>query len=209
MKIFVTCNKNLLGDNNPAASALSMSDGAEVPAVFTLPDTALTRCGRPFFVPNFAEPCSYSVHLLVRICRLGRSIPERFAYRYYDAMTVGVLFSAGGLWSECRAKGLPWELSVGFDGAACMGELVPTGDGAAEWPAAVRLDEDGEMVVTGAPLEAADGVDRQIARISQFYTLRQGDLLYAGSIGHPLPARIGTQLTGWMDGRQVLSFKIK
>lgn len=210
MKVFVACNKNFPEGNNPAGPTLTMNDGAEMPAIYMLPDTALTRCGRPFFIPDFADPCTCSVHLVVRISRLGRSIPERFAYRYYDAMTVGVLFSAQRLWQECRAKGLPWELSTGFDGAACMGELVLTGEEPAVWPDVVRLDEDDRTVLTASPQEEMSyTVHQLIAHISRFYTLRQGDFLYAGCIGHPVRARLNTQLAGWLDTKKVMSFKVK
>ena len=108
-------------------TAFPAFDKAEGPVVFSHADSALLKDGKPFFIPEFAEPCTYQVELVVRICRLGKSIPERFASRYYDGVTVGIAFTAHGLLERfCRA-GYPWDLATGFDGAAAVGNFVPTG----------------------------------------------------------------------------------
>ena len=104
-------------------------DGAlykpEKPVIFTKADSALLKDHKPFFIPDWSEQVDYETELVVRICRLGKSIPERFAHRYYDAVTVGIDFTARDLQREARAKGLPWEICKGFDGSAVIGEWVP------------------------------------------------------------------------------------
>ena len=98
---------------------------SEEPVVFSRADSALLKDGKPFFIPDFAADCRCQAELVVRLSRLGKSIPERFAYRYYDAVTVGIGFTAGALLERCRREGLPWELATGFDGAAAVGRFAP------------------------------------------------------------------------------------
>lgn len=96
----------------------------EKPVVYTLTDTALTKDGKPFFIPDFASPCTFQMSLVLRISRLGRSISPRFAHRYYDALTAGVMFTAQNLFEYCVSHSLPWEMAKGFDGAAALGRFV-------------------------------------------------------------------------------------
>ena len=93
----------------------------EEPVIFTKPDSALLKDGKPFFIPDFTKQCDYEAELVVRICRLGKNIAPRFAYRYYDAVTVGIDFTARDLQRKFRKEGLPWELCKGFDGSAVVG----------------------------------------------------------------------------------------
>ena len=99
----------------------------EEPVIFTKADSALLKDRKPFFVPDFMGRIDYEAELVVRICRLGKSIPQRFAHRYYDAVTLGVDFTARDMQRRLREKGMPWELSKGFDGSAAIGEWVDIG----------------------------------------------------------------------------------
>ena len=96
----------------------------ETPVVFTKADSALLKDRKPFFVPDFMGRIDYEAELVVRISRLGKCISQRFAHRYYDAVTVGIDFTARDLQQKLRAEGLPWELCKGFDGSAALGDLV-------------------------------------------------------------------------------------
>ena len=87
----------------------------EEPVIFAKPDSALLKDGKPFFIPDFTKQCDYETELVIRICRLGKNIAPRFAYRYYDAVTVGIDFTARDLQRKFRREGLPWELCKGFD----------------------------------------------------------------------------------------------
>ena len=97
----------------------------ETPVVFTKADSALLKDRKPFFVPDFMGRIDYETELVVRISRLGKGISQRFAHRYYDAVTVGIDFTARDLQQKLRAQGLPWELCKGFDGSAALGEWIP------------------------------------------------------------------------------------
>lgn len=210
MKIFaIHHNNNGCECNKSEQSAfISYSESGRASVFYTLPDTAVTRPGRPFFIPDFAEPCAWELHLVVRICRLGKNIPVRFAYRYYDAMTVGVLFSAQTLLDDCRRNGLPWEIATGFDGAACMGDMSMLNE-KGKWPEIISLKENGVLRQSGSLTGIEDTIDFWISKLSQFYTMRQGDLLYTGNVGTPAIAKMDSQLTGWLDDEEVMTFKVK
>ena len=184
----------------------------ELPVIFLKADSALLKPGKPFFVPDHLGRIDYEAELVVRICRLGKNIPERFAHRYYDAMTVGIDFTARELQQQARRAGLPWTLCKGFDGAAVIGEWV----GLSEHHVCFRLDKNGETVQQGCTADMFYSVDQLIAYISQFFTLKTGDLLFTGTPSGVGPVSIGDRLEGWIEGedenqspRQVLKLNCK
>ncbi len=178
------------------------------PVIFTKTDSALLKDGKPFFIPDFTERCDYETELVVRICRLGKSIPERFAHRYYDAVTVGIDFTARDLQERLRSEGLPWELCKGFDGSAAIGRFVPVN------PATIqdlhfRLDIDGETVQRGHTADMLFRIDEIIAYVSRFFMLRQGDLLFTGTPAGVGPVRIGQHLEGYLEDEKLLEFNVR
>lgn len=183
-------------------------DGAlykpEEPVVFTKADSALLRTGKPFFVPDWTAQVDYEAELVIRICRLGKGIPVRFAHRYYDAMTVGIDFTARDLQREARQKGLPWTVCKGFDGSAVLGDWVPKEELPPVQGLHFRLDLNGQTVQQGHTADMLYGVDELIAYLSRFFTLRTGDLLYTGTPPGVGPVQIGDHLEGWLEGRKVL-----
>ena len=186
---------------------------AEVPAepvIFLKPDTALLRTGWPFFVPDFSQEVHYEAEVVVRICRLGRSIAERFAQRYYDAVSVGIDFTARDLQRELRAKGLPWELSKAFDGSAAVGQFVPLEElGGDVQRLDFSLSIDGREVQCGHTADMTHTVDQIISYASQYFTLRTGDLIYTGTPAGVGPVCPEQHLEGFLQGRKVLDFHIK
>ena len=189
------------------------------PVIFTKADSALLNQGKPFFVPDWSERIDYEAEVVVRICRLGKGIPERFAHRYYDAVTVGIDFTARDLQQRAKEKGQPWTISKGFDGSAVIGEWVPLTGVSGEKPAPsgetttlrvdnlhFHLDVNGQTVQRGWTADMLFSVDRLISYISQFFTLRTGDLLYTGTPAGVGPVHIGDHLVGWLEDRKVLDF---
>lgn len=178
--------------------------------IYTVPDTALLRNGNPFFIPDYAPRCVMEVQLVARICRLGRYISPRFAYRYYDALTVGVAFTALDLFEQLRASGAPWDISKGFDGAAAVGTFkeVDEKDRLATRPH-LRLDIDRNTELEVNTENMMNSIENLIAEISKFYTLRQGDLIFTGSTGISSVARMNTHVDAFLDGECLLSFNIK
>lgn len=180
----------------------------ETPVVFLKADSALLKPGRPFFVPDHLGRIDYEGELVVRICRLGKSIPRRFAHRYYDAVTVGIDFTARDLQREARQKGLPWTVCKGFDGAAAIGEWM-TLSGLETAPLLLRLDRNEETVQCASTADMLYGVDELIEYISQYFTLKTGDLLYTGTPAGVGPVSVGDVLEGYIDGRKLLEVRCR
>lgn len=188
----------------------SVDDSADRnPVIFTKADSALLKDGKPFFLPEFMGQVDYETELVVRICRLGKSIPERFAHRYYDAVTVGIDFTARELQKKLREEGQPWEICKGFDGSAVIGEFVEKEKFLDIQGIHFNLDIDGKTVQEGCSADMIHTVDRLIAYISQFFTLKTGDLLYTGTPAGVGPVAVGNHLEGYLEGRKVLDFHVK
>ena len=181
----------------------------EEPVVFLKADSSLLKDKKPFFLPEELGQVDYETELVVRICRLGKSIPQRFAHRYYDAVTCGIDFTARDLQRKCREKGLPWTLCKGFDGAAVIGEWVPVEKFRDIQAIHFHLDINGTTVQEGCTSDMLYGVGELIAYISQWFTLKTGDLIYTGTPMGVGPVHIDDHLEGWLEERKVLEFNVK
>lgn len=200
------------------------------PVVFTKADSSLLKGGRPMFLPDDLGRIDYETELVVRIGRLGKSIPERFAHRYYDAVTVGIDFTARDLQQRLRNEGKPWELCKGFDGAAAIGEWIPvdelptTTDGRPDVQALhfhlditrVKHDDgksetgkDKQTVQEGCTKDMVFTVDQLVSYISRWFTLRTGDMIFTGTPAGVGPVYVDDHLEGWLEGRKVLEFNVK
>ena len=179
------------------------------PVIFSKPESALTRDGKPFFVPDFAERFDYETEIVVRINKLGKNIAERFAHRYYDELTVGIDFTARDLQGKLRSEGLPWEICKGFDGSAAIGTFVNKAELPDIQNLNFRLDIDGQTVQKGWTGDMIFSVDRIISYVSQFFTLKTGDLIFTGT-----PVGVGAVhenqlLEGFVEDRKLLELKVK
>lgn len=182
----------------------------EEPVIFTKADSALLTRGRPFFIPDFTQRCDYETELVVRICRLGRSIPQRFAHRYYDAVTVGIDFTARDVQERLRAKGLPWEICKGFDGSAAIGRFVAKESlGKDIQDLSFHLDINGTTVQSGHTADMIHTVDEIVSYVSRFFTLKTGDLIFTGTPAGVGPVHIDDHLEGWLEEDKVLEFNVK
>ncbi len=181
----------------------------EEPVVFTKADSALLTNGKPFFVPPFTRRCEYETELVVRICRLGRSIARRWAHRYYDRVTVGIDFTARDLQQRLRSQGLPWEISKGFDGSAVVGEMVRKEELPDIQDLHFRLEKNGETVQRGHTADMLFRVDEIVSYISQFFTLKMGDLIYTGTPAGVGLVKEGDHLAGYLEDRKVLEFNVR
>ncbi|MGP1435100.1 MAG: fumarylacetoacetate hydrolase family protein [Phocaeicola sp.] len=179
------------------------------PVVFMKPDSALLKDSKPFFLPDFSNRIEYETELVVRINRLGKSISERFASRYYDAVTVGIDFTARDLQQELVADGRPWEISKGFDGAAVIGDFIPVDKLPEIQQLEFNLNVDGKTVQRGDTSDMIFHVNKIVSYISRFYTLKMGDLLYTGTPVGVGPVSIGQHLEGFLEEKKVLDFYIR
>ena len=205
MKIFAI-GMNYAQHNKEMSGALYKP---EEPVAFLKADSSLLKDKKPFFLPEELGRVDYETELVVRICRLGKSIPQRFAHRYYDAVTCGIDFTARDLQSKCKEKGLPWTLCKGFDGAAAIGEWIPIEKFRDIQAIHFHLDINGKTVQEGCTSDMLYQVDELIAYISRWFTLKTGDLLYTGTPMGVGPVHINDHLEGWLEERKVLEFNVK
>lgn len=174
------------------------------PVIFTKADSALLTRGKPFFVPDHLGRIDYETEVVVRICRLGKNIPERFAHRYYDAATIGIDFTARDLQRRASEAGQPWTISKGFDGSAAIGEWVEKEKLPDIQRLRFHLDINGQTMQDSQTSDMLYRVDEIISYISRFFTLKTGDLLYTGTPAGVGPVHIGDHLEGWLEERKVL-----
>ena len=180
------------------------------PVIFMKPDSALLKDGKSFFLPDFSREIHYETEVVVRICRLGKHIAPRFAHRYYDAVTVGIDFTARDLQRAFRAAGNPWELSKGFDNSAAIGTFIPLDRlGGDVQQLDFHLDIDGREVQRGRTADMLHRVDDIIAYVSRFMTLKMGDLLFTGTPAGVGPVAVGQHLQGYLGEENVLDFYIR
>lgn len=190
-----------LGKSNP--------DGAH-PTIFLKPETAILKDNKPVYIPDFTTQMEYEVELIVRINRLGKGIAEKFASRYYAEVGLGIDFTARDLQKKARTEGEPWDLCKGFDGSAPISEFIPLSDiGVGIENLHFRLDIDGKRVQEGFSGNMIHSVDSIISYISEFYTLKIGDIIFTGTPEGVGAVHIGNHLEGWLEGRKMLDFYIK
>ena len=205
MKIFAI-GMNYAEYNKSLHETLSVS---EEPVVFTKADSALLKDHKPFFIPDDMGKIECEAEVVVRICRLGKTISERFAHRYYDAVTVGIDFTAREIQQKLREKGLPWDLCKGFDGSAALGEWVQKDKFLDVQRLRFHLDINGKTVQEGCTSDMLFTVDRIISYISRFFTLKTGDIIYTGCPAVCGPVSINDHLEGYLEDRKVLEFNCK
>ena len=181
------------------------------PVFFLKPDTALLRNNDPFYIPSFSQEVHYECELVVRINRVGKGIAERFAHRYYDQVGLGIDFTARDLQREAIARGLPWERAKGFDHSAALSpEFIPLAElGGDVQSLHFTLEVNGQTRQRGDTSGMLFSVDRIIASVSQYMTLRMGDLLYTGTPAGVEPVRPGDNLRAVLEGRELLNFDIR
>jgi 2-keto-4-pentenoate hydratase/2-oxohepta-3-ene-1,7-dioic acid hydratase in catechol pathway len=179
------------------------------PVIFSKPESSLNRDGKPFFVPDFAERFDYETEIVVKINKLGKNIAERFAYRYYDELTVGIDFTARDLQEKLKEKGLPWDICKGFDGAAAIGEFVNKSELPDIQNLNFRLDVDGRTAQTGWTGDMIFTIDQIISYVSKFFTLKTGDLIFTGTPVGVGPVSENQLLEGFVEDRKLLELKVK
>ena len=204
MKI-IAVGMNYANHNKEMQHSLSLSE----PVIFMKPDSALLKDGKPFFIPDFSSELHYETEVVVKINKLGKNIAEQFAHRYYKEITVGIDFTARDLQHELRKKGLPWEICKGFDGAAVTGEFVPLTETGDIRDIHFHLDIDGKTVQEGHTADMLFSVDRIIAYVSRFVTLKMGDLIYTGTPAGVGKVETGNHLQGYLNHRKTLDFFVR
>ncbi|WP_299675492.1 fumarylacetoacetate hydrolase family protein [uncultured Tenacibaculum sp.] len=180
----------------------------ESPVIFLKPDSAILPKNIPFFIPPFSNEIHYEVEVLVKINKVGKHISSKFAHKYYDTVGLGIDFTARDVQAVCKEKGLPWEKAKAFDGSAIVGQFFPKEDFDLE-NLSFQLQKNEEVVQDGNTSSMLWKIDELIAYVSQYFTLKKGDLIFTGT-----PAGVGKVeendiLTGIIDGKQSFQIKVK
>ncbi len=204
MKI-IAVGMNYAAHNKELHHTLELTE----PTIFMKSDSSLLKDGKPFFIPDFSSEIHYETELVIKVDRLGKNIAERFAHRYYHEVTVGIDFTARDWQRRLRAQGLPWELSKSFDNSAAIGTFIPLAEAGNVNDLSFRLDLNGETVQEGHTREMLFSVDRIIAYVSRFFTLKIGDLIYTGTPAGVGPVHIGDRLEGYVGDRKLLDFHVR
>lgn len=179
------------------------------PVVFHKPDTALLLKGQPFFIPQFSEDVHYEVEVLVKINRIGKHIQPQFAPKYYDEIGLGIDFTARDLQAQLKVKGLPWEKAKGFDGSAVIGQWINKNELPPVDQLQFELIKNDTIVQQGNTALMLWKIDELVAYVSQFFTLKIGDVLFTGTPAGVGPVAINDRLIGKLESRELFSIKIK
>lgn len=181
----------------------------EKPVFFIKPETALLKKNQPFFYPEFTRDLHHEVELVVKINKIGKHIQEQFAYKHYEEVGLGIDFTARDLQSEQKKKGLPWEIAKAFDHSAPIGEFIPKKELGDLQNLNISLRKNEDIVQIGSTADMIFSIDRIIAYVSQFVSLKIGDLIFTGTPEGVGPIGIGDRLTGFIGEREMFSFDIK
>lgn len=179
------------------------------PVFFLKPDTALLPKKMPFFYPEFTKDLHHELELVVRISRLGKHIPVERAHTYYDEVGLGIDFTARDLQQECKEKGLPWEIAKAFEHSAPISEKFISMEKINLNESSFELKKNGESVQIGHVKDMIFSIDQIISYISQFMTLKIGDIIFTGTPAGVGPVNNGDKLEGYLNGERLLVVDIK
>lgn len=180
------------------------------PVVFTKPDTAILRNNAPFYLPDFSKDIHHEVELVVRVCKEGKNIEEKFAHKYYDAIGVGIDFTARDLQQKAKEKGLPWDIAKGFNGSAPISDrFIPVSELKDLKNINFSLLIDGQLKQTGNTSLMLFSFDYIIAYLSKFFTLRTGDLIFTGTPKGVAAVKAGNVLSAYIENEKLLEFEVK
>ena len=173
------------------------------------PDSAMVIANRPFFYPDFSQNVHHELEVVIRIDRLGRSIEEQHAHRYFSEIGLGVDFTARDLQSEMKKKGLPWEIAKGFDYSAPVSEFSPVSDYKDLHNLSFRLNLNGSTVQEGNTSQMIFSFAEIISYVSRFMTLKTGDLIFTGTPAGVGPVAINDRLEAFLEGKKLMDFPVK
>lgn len=180
------------------------------PVIFTKPDTAILKNNAAFYYPDFSTDIHYEVELVLRISKEGRNIEEQFSHKYYDAIGVGIDFTARDLQQKAKEKGLPWDIAKGFNGSAPVSDkFIPVGQFKNLSDINFKLTIDGTTLQEGNTGLMLFSFDYIVAYLSKFFTLRKGDLIFTGTPRGVGPVSIGNVLEGYIENEKLLRCEIK
>lgn len=180
-----------------------------VPVIFMKPDTALLKDNKAFYHPDFSQDIHHEIEIVLKVCKEGKHISEKFAANYYDEIGLGVDFTARDIQSRHKEKGLPWELAKAFDGSAPISSFIPKVDFKDVYNISFHLDINGETKQSGDTNMLLFSFEQIIAFVSQYITLKKGDLIFTGTPAGVGKVNIGDRLEGYIGDNKLLDFSVK
>ncbi|MFT6983231.1 MAG: 2-keto-4-pentenoate hydratase/2-oxohepta-3-ene-1,7-dioic acid hydratase in catechol pathway [Crocinitomicaceae bacterium] len=180
-----------------------------VPMFFMKPDVAILRPGTPFYYPNFSKDIHFECELVVKINRVGKNISERFAHKYYSEIGLGIDFTARDLQKQCKEKGHPWEIAKSFEGSAPLSKEFIDKSTLDLADVQFSLTQNGTQVQLGSTKDMIFNIDQLIAYVSQFMTLKKGDLIYTGTPAGVGPIAIDDELKGFIGEKEMFMVRVK
>ena len=179
------------------------------PVLFLKPETSIIRKNQPFFIPNYSKNIQYEVEILVQINRLGKYISSEFSHKYYDEIGLGIDFTARDIQNELKSNGLPWEKSKAFDGSALIGKWINKNNFEDLNNIDFSLEKNKKVVQKGNTHNMLWKIDDLISEISNYFTLKIGDIIFTGTPSGVGPVEENDVLTGFLDKKECFSIKIK
>lgn len=179
------------------------------PVVFMKPDSAILLKNFPFVIPDFSDDIHYEVEVLVKINKLGKHIETKFAHKYYDEIGLGIDFTARDIQAKCKEKGLPWEKAKAFDGSAVIGEFYTKTVFQDVNNIDFLMSKNGTIVQKGNSGEMLWKIDELISYISQFFTLKIGDIIFTGTPAGVGKVSTGDELIGMINGKEAFKIGVK
>ena len=178
------------------------------PVIFMKPDSAVLLKKNPFIIPPFSQDIHYEVEILVKINRIGKFIDQKFAHKYYEQIGLGIDFTARDLQSRLKEKGLPWEKAKAFDGSAVIGNFCAKDTFDLE-NIKFQLYKNDELVQDGDSSHMLWKIDELISYVSQYFTLKIGDVLFTGTPAGVGKVNANDRLKGTLEGKEMFHIKVK
>jgi 2-keto-4-pentenoate hydratase/2-oxohepta-3-ene-1,7-dioic acid hydratase in catechol pathway len=179
------------------------------PVVFLKPDSAILLYQHPFVIPEFSSDIHHEIELIVKINKVGKYIEPKFAHKYYDEISVGIDFTARDLQQKLKEKGLPWEKSKAFDGSAVIGSFMSKKLFSSLESINFELTNNGKTVQKGNSSLMLWKIDELIAYVSQYFTLKIGDIIFTGTPEGVAAVQPNDVLEGFIEDKKVFRINIK
>lgn len=198
-----------IGRNYAEHIAELNNERPDEPVIFTKPDTAVLKNNQPFYYPDFSKEIHHEVELVLKICKEGKNIQEKFAHKYYDEIGIGIDFTARDLQQKAKEKGLPWAIAKGFNGSAPISAFQPISHYKDLNNINFSLTVDGKTRQQGNTKLMLFGFDYMISYLSKFFTLKKGDLIFTGTPSGVGPVHIGNKVAAFIEDEKLLEFEVK
>jgi len=179
------------------------------PVVFIKPDSAILLKQHPFVIPEFSEDIHHEIEIIVKINKVGKYIEPKFAHKYYDEISVGIDFTARDVQANLKAKGLPWEKAKAFDGSAVIGDFLPKEQFSSLEKLTFELTNNNKVVQKGDSSLMLWNVDELIAHVSQYFTLKIGDIIFTGTPAGVAAVQPDDVLEGFLEGNKLFRIQVK